>query len=72
MNAKAGGEQKRKALADVTGKPVLMVQQVWTPNKERELHSECGVCGREKRVLTGSPHDGGNGDAANVRAHPSK
>jgi hypothetical protein len=36
MNAKAVGEQKRKAFADVTGKPVVTVKQAWTPNKERD------------------------------------
>jgi hypothetical protein len=48
------------------------MHKLWTPNKERELHSECGVCGRGEKVLISSSHDGGDGYADDVRAHSSK
>jgi hypothetical protein len=48
------------------------MHQLWTPNKERELHSECGGRGLEEKVLIGSSYDGGDGHAADVRAHSSK
>jgi hypothetical protein len=46
------------------------MHQSLRPNKERQLHSECGVCGREdsEKVLIGSPYDGGDGHAANACA----
>jgi hypothetical protein len=48
------------------------MHQPWTRNKERELHSERGACGQEAKVLIGSSQNGGDGHAADVRAHPSK
>jgi hypothetical protein len=46
------------------------MHQLWTPNKERELHSECGGRGREEKVLISSSYDGGDGHAEDIRAHP--
>jgi hypothetical protein len=48
------------------------MHQLWTPNKERELHSECGGRVREEKVLIGSSYDGGDGHAEDIRAHPSE
>jgi hypothetical protein len=48
------------------------MHQLWTPNKERELHSECNILSVGACVLMDSSHDGGDGHAADIRAHPSK
>jgi hypothetical protein len=49
-----------------------VMYQSSTPNKEHELHSECGVCGRDnsEKVLIGSLHEGGDGHAASACAQP--
>jgi hypothetical protein len=47
------------------------LHQLWVPNWERELHSECDLWEKEGQVLISSLHDGGDRHRENIRTHPS-